>query len=86
MIRRCDERDLEVIWTIINHGALAYKGTIPSDRWTEPYELVGTGCGKHPLVSVLKGTTNSHIFGLRRLYQSGDFEDCEATRSDRECF
>jgi len=37
MIRRCDERDFEVIWAIINDGAQAYKGTIPSDRWTEPY-------------------------------------------------
>lgn len=37
MIRRCDERDFEVIWTIINDGAQAYKGTIPADRWTEPY-------------------------------------------------
>jgi len=37
MIRRCDERDFEVIWAIINDGAQAYKGTIPADRWTEPY-------------------------------------------------
>jgi N-acetylglutamate synthase-like GNAT family acetyltransferase len=37
MIRRCHERDFEVIWTIINDGALAYKGTIPPDRWTDPY-------------------------------------------------
>jgi N-acetylglutamate synthase-like GNAT family acetyltransferase len=37
MIRRCDERDFEVIWTIINDGAQAYKGTIPADRWAEPY-------------------------------------------------
>ena len=37
MIRRCDERDCELIWTIINDGAQAYKGTIPADRWTEPY-------------------------------------------------
>ena len=37
MIRRCDERDFEVIWTIINDGARAYKGVIPADRWTEPY-------------------------------------------------
>jgi N-acetylglutamate synthase-like GNAT family acetyltransferase len=37
MIRRCEERDFEVIWTIINDGAQAYKGTIPADRWTEPY-------------------------------------------------
>src|SRR6266571_1394776 len=37
MIRRCDPRDFESIWTIINDGAQAYKGTIPADRWTEPY-------------------------------------------------
>lgn len=37
MIRRCDERDFELIWTIINDGAQAYKGIIPADRWTEPY-------------------------------------------------
>ena len=37
MIRQCDERDFEVIWTIINDGAQAYKGTIPADCWTEPY-------------------------------------------------
>ncbi len=37
MIRRCDDRDFEVIWTIVNDGAQAYKGTIPAERWTEPY-------------------------------------------------
>jgi len=37
MIRRCDDRDIGQIWTIINDGALAYKGVIPQDRWTEPY-------------------------------------------------
>jgi GNAT superfamily N-acetyltransferase len=37
MIRRCDERDFELIWAIINDGAQAYKGIIPADRWTEPY-------------------------------------------------
>jgi N-acetylglutamate synthase-like GNAT family acetyltransferase len=37
MIRRCDDRDFNAIWTIINDGAQAYKGVIPSDRWTEPY-------------------------------------------------
>jgi GNAT superfamily N-acetyltransferase len=37
MIRRCDERDFELIWAIINDGAQAYKGAIPADRWTEPY-------------------------------------------------
>jgi N-acetylglutamate synthase-like GNAT family acetyltransferase len=37
MIRRCDERDFELIWVIINDGAQAYKGVIPADRWTEPY-------------------------------------------------
>jgi N-acetylglutamate synthase-like GNAT family acetyltransferase len=37
MIRRCDDRDFELIWTIINDGAQAYRGIIPADRWTEPY-------------------------------------------------
>lgn len=37
MIRRCDDRDFEPIWGIINDGARAYKGNIPEDRWTEPY-------------------------------------------------
>jgi N-acetylglutamate synthase-like GNAT family acetyltransferase len=37
MIRRCDGRDFDVIWAIINDGARAYKGIIPADRWTEPY-------------------------------------------------
>jgi len=36
-VRRCDERDFEMIWDIINDGARAYKGIIPADRWTEPY-------------------------------------------------
>jgi N-acetylglutamate synthase-like GNAT family acetyltransferase len=37
MIRRCDDRDFELIWAIINDGARAYEGIIPVDRWTEPY-------------------------------------------------
>jgi N-acetylglutamate synthase-like GNAT family acetyltransferase len=37
MIRCCHERDFDLIWAIINDGAQAYKGTIPADRWTEPY-------------------------------------------------
>ena len=37
MIRRCDGRDFELIWAIINDGARAYKGVIPEDRWTDPY-------------------------------------------------
>jgi GNAT superfamily N-acetyltransferase len=37
VIRRCDVRDFEQMWAIVNDGAQAYKGIIPSDRWTEPY-------------------------------------------------
>ena len=37
MIRRCHERDVETIWSIINEAATAYKGVIPADRWKEPY-------------------------------------------------
>lgn len=37
MIRRCDDRDFDPMWAIINDGARAYKGVIPQDRRTEPY-------------------------------------------------
>ena len=37
MIRCCDERDFELICSIINDGAHAYEGVIPADCWTEPY-------------------------------------------------
>ena len=37
MLRRCDGPDFEMIYTIVNDGAQAYKGVIPADRWTEPY-------------------------------------------------
>jgi len=37
MIRRCDSRELEIIYAIINDAAQAYKGIIPADRWKEPY-------------------------------------------------
>jgi len=37
MIRCCDGRDFQDIWTIINDGARAYEGVIPVDCWTLPY-------------------------------------------------
>ncbi len=37
MIRACDSQDFDTIWTIINDGAVAYRGVIPEDRWHEPY-------------------------------------------------
>jgi GNAT superfamily N-acetyltransferase len=37
MIRCCDDRDFELILSIINDGARAYQGVIPADCWTEPY-------------------------------------------------
>lgn len=37
IIRRCDARDFEAIWSIINDGAAAYLGVIPQDRFREPY-------------------------------------------------
>ena len=50
MIRRCHEHDFEAIYAIVNGAALAYRGVIPADCWTEPYmprsELrheIGTG-------------------------------------------
>jgi GNAT superfamily N-acetyltransferase len=37
MIRSCDQKDFADIFEIINDAAQAYKGTIPADRWHEPY-------------------------------------------------
>ena len=36
-IRRCDGTDFEVIYSIINDAAQAYRGVIPYDCWKEPY-------------------------------------------------
>jgi GNAT superfamily N-acetyltransferase len=41
-IRRCDDRDFELIHAIINDGARAYQGVIPADRWSEPYMAAET--------------------------------------------
>jgi hypothetical protein len=37
MIRKCDERDFQTIYEIINEAAQVYQGIIPADRWKEPY-------------------------------------------------
>ena len=36
-IRPCEERDIEIIYEVINEAAEAYRGIIPRDRWKEPY-------------------------------------------------
>ena len=37
MIRPAEKKDTDVILTIINDAAQAYKGIIPDDRWHDPY-------------------------------------------------
>lgn len=37
MIRKCTETDYDMMYSIINDAASAYKGVIPADRWKEPY-------------------------------------------------
>ena len=37
MLRSCRAQDFDAIQAIINDGAQAYKGVIPTDRWSEPY-------------------------------------------------
>lgn len=37
MIHLCADADLPAILEIINDAAQAYRGTIPADRWQEPY-------------------------------------------------
>jgi GNAT superfamily N-acetyltransferase len=37
MIAKCEEKDFNFIYEIINDASIAYKGVIPEDRWHEPY-------------------------------------------------
>ena len=37
MLRLCKHSDFAAMYTAINAAAIAYKGTIPADRWHEPY-------------------------------------------------
>jgi N-acetylglutamate synthase-like GNAT family acetyltransferase len=37
MIRKCNHKDFENIYAIINEAAQVYKGVIPADRWKIPY-------------------------------------------------
>ncbi|KPK27714.1 MAG: GNAT family acetyltransferase [Nitrospira bacterium SG8_3] len=37
MIRRCENKDIETVSSIINDAAEAYHGIIPEDRWKAPY-------------------------------------------------
>jgi len=37
MLRPCDNKDFESIYSIVNDAAKAYKDIIPEDRWKEPY-------------------------------------------------
>ncbi len=37
VIRRCHDKDITTILTIVNAAAEAYRGVIPPDRWHDPY-------------------------------------------------
>ena len=37
MIVKCNQKDFNDIYEIINDASIAYKGVIPDDRWQEPY-------------------------------------------------
>ena len=37
MIHRCEEREFDAIYEVVNDAARAYKEVIPADRWKEPY-------------------------------------------------
>ncbi len=37
MIRQCIDSDFEMIYSIVNDAAQAYRGIIAPDRWKEPY-------------------------------------------------
>ena len=37
MIRPCNTNDFDIIYSIVNDAAEAYRGVIPADRWKVPY-------------------------------------------------
>src|ERR1700694_2967707 len=37
MICKCELKDFNEIYEIVNDAATAYRGIIPADRWHEPY-------------------------------------------------
>jgi len=37
MIRECTDADFDAIHAVINDAAVAYRGVIPDDCWSEPY-------------------------------------------------
>ena len=37
MISKCEQKNFNEIYEIINDAASAYRGVIPADRWHEPY-------------------------------------------------
>ena len=41
MIAKCEQKDFDEIYQIINDGATAYRNVIPADRWHEPYMTSG---------------------------------------------
>ena len=41
MIRRCNEKDIDTVYEIINDSARAYKGHIPEDCYHQPYMTKG---------------------------------------------
>jgi N-acetylglutamate synthase-like GNAT family acetyltransferase len=37
MVRKCQDKEIDTIFSIINDAAQAYQGVIPGDCWKEPY-------------------------------------------------
>jgi GNAT superfamily N-acetyltransferase len=73
MIRPCTDRDFEAIWSIINDGAGAYRGVIPTDRWSEPY--MSREALRHEIgegVRFWAWEENGEVLGVMGLQQVGD--------------
>ena len=39
MIIKCDQKEFDDIYEIIDDASIAYKGIIPDDRWHDPYRV-----------------------------------------------
>lgn len=46
VIRPCRETDFDALLAVVNDAAVAYRGVIPDDCWTEPYMPAGELAGE----------------------------------------
>lgn len=73
IIRRCESAELDEVCRVVNDAAEAYRGTIPSDRWHDPYMSREELQGEVDAGVVFWGTfENELLLGVMGLQQVAD--------------